>query len=77
MHSLLKASNLFRLAAYMPLSMKLRVAKIRDLILVHFGSICPKNKNHVFAINKVKSGAYCMSSLLKASNLLRLTAYVH
>ena len=35
-HSLLKASNLFRLAAFMPVSMILGVAKIRDLILVHF-----------------------------------------
>ena len=47
-YSLLESSNIFTLTAYMPLSMKLGVVEIRDLVLVHFKLFCPKNKNHDF-----------------------------
>ena len=44
------------------------------LDLGHFGSICPKIM--IFTKNKEKTGAYCVHSLLKSDNLLRLTAYI-
>ena len=58
----------------MPLIMKWGVAKIWDLILGHFW--VNLSKNHDFCQNKEKLGAYCMNSLLKAGNLLRLTVYM-
>ena len=76
LHSLLKASNnfIFRLTAYMPLSMKLGVSQIRTsfwFILVNLY----KRKIMIFAINKENSESYCMHALLKAGNLLRLTIW--
>ena len=76
MHSLLKAGNQLRLTVYMPLVIKWGFAKIWRL---HFGSLFGQfvqKSFFFFAKNKEKSGAYCMYSLLKDGNLLRLTAYI-
>ena len=76
-HSLLKAGNLLRFTAYIPLIMKWGVAKIWDFIL----SYCLVNlftcpKFIFFGQNEDKSGIYCIHNLFKASNLFTLTAYM-
>ena len=59
---------IYNYCIYMPLigsSLNLRL---------DFGSICPKIM--IFAKNNEKAGAYYVHSLLKASNLFGLTAYM-
>ena len=69
MHTLLKASNLFRLSAYIPLIRKSCVAYCLNLGL-DFGSFLGQfPKIMIFAKGEGKLGAYYIHTLFKVGNL--------